>query len=311
MLRVIDISDAQADLDLSTIASQFDAVMIKATGGIGYVNPSCDKHVQQAIALGKKWGVYHYFSDGYNDNDPVAEANWFVDNCLGYIGKGILALDWERGGNPQPNNTAMGAQYAAQVKARTTVNPLDYMSLSLVTGLDWSASIALGDGLWCADYAEDNTPIVNFSMDPKRDPDPTWDGQVNDVMWQFTSTGRLDGYGGNLDCSFFYGSQATWDAYAATHTAPTPSPTPTPTQTTTTTQAPAPEPTTTTTTTTEPAPVNPPDPTTTTTTTTEQQPIPFTTTTSTTVGQTTPASGFNWQIIWQFIINVFNKLRGE
>lgn len=137
MLRVIDISSAQAGLDLATIADQFDAVMIKATGGNGYVDPFCDGWVQQAIALGKKWGVYHYFSDGFNDADPIAEANWFVDNCSGYVGKGILALDWERGGNPNVNDTGMAARCAAQITARTNVNPLMYMSLSLVTGLNW------------------------------------------------------------------------------------------------------------------------------------------------------------------------------
>lgn len=313
MLRVIDISDAQAGLDLATIANQFDAVMIKATGGNGYVNPSCDTHVQQAIALGKKWGVYHYFSDGYDDNDPIAEANWFVDNCLGYIGKGILALDWERGGNPDVNNTAMAAQCAAQITARTNVNPLDYMSLSLVTGLDWSASIAQNDGLWCADYVDDNTPIVNFGMDAGRDPNPHWDRQVNDVMWQFTSTGRLDGYGGNLDCSYFYGTGAAWDAYAGTHTAtPPPAPVPEPTTTTTTTETPAPEPTTTTTTVaTDPAPN--PDPTTTTTTTAQPQPDPSTTTTTTANIPDQPAPrprGF-WAVIAAVFAAIINFLFGK
>jgi lysozyme len=239
MLRVIDISSAQAGLDLSTIANQFDAVMIKATGGNGYVNPSCDGWVQQAKALGKKWGVYHYFSDGFNDADPVAEANWFVDNCQGYVGQGIFCIDWERGGNPNANDPGMAAQCAAQVKARTGINPLLYMSLSLVTGLDWSASIAQNDGLWCADYVDNNNQIPNFGMDANRDPNPRWDGNVNDVMWQFTSSGRLDGYDGNLDCSYFYGTQASWDAYAGTHTDPAPTPPPAPAPT----PAPTPDPT--------------------------------------------------------------------
>lgn len=272
MLRVIDLSDAQAGLDLNTIADQFDAAIIKATGGNGYVNPYCDGWVQQCIALDKKWGVYHYFGDGFADHDPIAEANHFVDNCLGYIGKGIFCEDWERGGNSDVNNTAMARQFTQHVKSRTNINPGDYMSLSLVTGLDWSGSIADGNWLWCADYVDNNTIIINFGMDPNRDPNPHWDGEVNNILWQFTSHGRLDGYGGNLDCSFFYGTRATWDAYAGTHDAP-PEPT-----TTTTTEAP--EPTTTTTTTEEPVP----EPTTTTTITSEPQPDPPTTATTTVAG---------------------------
>ena len=33
-------------------------------------------------------------------------------------------------------------------------------------------------------------------------------------MWQFTSSGRLDGYGGNLDLNIFYGDETARDKYA-------------------------------------------------------------------------------------------------
>ena len=33
-------------------------------------------------------------------------------------------------------------------------------------------------------------------------------------MWQWTGTGRLDGYDGDLDCNIFYGSYTDWDAWA-------------------------------------------------------------------------------------------------
>ena len=34
------------------------------------------------------------------------------------------------------------------------------------------------------------------------------------AMWQWTSSGRLNGYPANLDCNIFYGDGAAWDAYA-------------------------------------------------------------------------------------------------
>lgn len=300
MLRVIDISAAQADLDLSTIADQFDAVMIKATGGNGYVNPNCDRHVQQAIALGKKWGVYHYFGDGFNTADPIAEADFFIDNCAGYVGKGILAWDWERGGNPNVNDTAMSARGTAQIKARTGVNALNYMSLSLIRELDWSQSIAQGEGLWCAAYVLDRQPVYNFNIDPKLDPNPAWDGVVNDVMWQFTSTGKLDGYGGDLDCSFFYGTQASWEAYAGTNTA---MPVLSAETTTTTTEAPAPvEPEPTTTTTTTAVVVE------TTSTTTDSSTNTATTTSTTTEPEI--AKPTLWQALAIWFVAFINRLKG-
>lgn len=307
MLRVIDTSVYQSDLVVA--ATNADAFIVKATGGNGYVNPDCDDTVQQTIALGKPFGFYHYFSDGFNDGDPTAEANWFVDNCLGYFNRGIPILDWERGGNPDVSNTGKAMQFLAQVEARTGVKPLIYMSLSLVTSMDWSAVVANNNGLWCADYVDNNTPITNFAMDPNRDPNPTWDGNVNDVLWQFTSTGRIDGYGGNLDCSFAYVTRAGWDAYAGVHAAPAPDPT-----TTTTTEAPAPDPTTTTTTV-APEPTPDPDPTTTTTTTEEPQPVPSTTTTTTTGEPDSGTPGQNWLAgflagIGAFFVWILNKLRG-
>jgi len=228
MLKIIDVSSYQSDLNVNSVA--IDGVIIKATGGNGYVNPHCDTHFQQAKATGKKRGVYHYYSDGFGGDDPIAEANFFVDNILGYVGDAILVLDWERGGNPHVGEVAKAKAWLDHVHDRTGVKPIIYMSLSLITGMDWSSVISAGYGLWCADYVSNSTPIPNFSMDSSRDPNPHWDGNVNDVLWQFTSTGRLDGYGANLDCNFFFGDGNAWDAYAKAPApvAPIPAPAPVP-----------------------------------------------------------------------------------
>ena len=281
MLKGIDINPFKADLNLANI--HFDFMLEKATGGNAYVNPDCDNKVQQAISLGKLWGVFHYFGDGYNDNDPISEADWFVDNCLGYVGKGIFALDWERGGNPNVGNVSMALIWLNHVYERTGVKSLIYMSMSVYQSLDWSPVINAGYGLWVAGWPENNNVVANYGMDPNLDPNPKWDGVVGDVIWQFTSTGRIDGYGGNLDCDFFYGDSNTWGAYARID----PNSSHAPTTTTTTTAAPVPEPTTTAsptttdTTTQAPAPTEP-DPSTTTTTTELPQPGPSSTTTTTT-----------------------------
>lgn len=282
MLRVVDLNHWKGAVNLAGMP--IDAMITKATGGNGYVDDTCDANVQHAIALNLPWGFYHYFSDGFNDGDPVAEANWFVDNCANYFNHGIPILDWERGGNPNVNDTGMALRWLQQVETRTGVKPVIYMSLSLITGLDWSAVIANGNGLWCADYVDDNTPIPNFAMDSNRDPNPHWDGNVNDVLWQFTSTGRIDGYNGNLDCSFFYGARSAWDAYAAVHTpapAPTPTPDPTPTPTPDPVPTPTPEPT--------PDPIPTPDPEPTPDPTPEPEPTPDPTPTPEPTPEPTPA----------------------
>jgi lysozyme len=314
VMRGIDISVYKRDIDLHAI--DYDFVINKATGGNGYVNEDCDNKIQTAIQMGKKWGVFHYFGDGYNDNNPIEEADFFVNNCLGYIGHGILVLDWERGGNPNVNRVDMAKAWLDHVFARTGVRPIIYMSLSLLNALDWSSVIAGGYGLWVAAWPQNNNIIPNYGIDPASDPNPHWDGVVNDVLWQFTSTGRLNGYGGNLDCDYFYGNQAAWDAYARPVNQP-PAPAPEP-ATTTTTAAPAPEPTTTTTTG-EPSAQPAPNPYTTTTTTTES-PVPppedtTTTTTTQTASQDSPVQGQGLiataiAAIVALGLWIFNRLRG-
>jgi lysozyme len=296
MLRVIDISVYKRDIDLSQV--DFDAVIEKATGGNGYVNEDCDAKIEQAKALNKKWGFFHYYGDGFADNDPISEAEWFVNNCTNYFGKGFAILDWERGGNAQVNDPNAALQFLNHVKERTGITMGIYMSLSLITSMDWSAVIAAGYSLWCAAYVDNNNPITNWQMDPNRDPNPKWDGNVNDVMWQFTSTGRLDGYGGNLDCNFFFGTQASWDAYAGVHIAP-------PATTTTTTEAVPPPVEATTTTTTVGAP--------TTDTTTTQLPTATTTTTEASPSQPAPPEAPKsdlWQAIVDLVRRIINRLRG-
>lgn len=228
MLRVIDTSYWKRDIINTNV--DIDAVYTKATEGNYFVDSSCDPIVQWAIARQKKWGFYHFSTNRITD--PITEADFFVDNCAGYIGHGIMILDnesyrWSNGTLANdPYDVAWAKAFLDRVKDRTGgVKALVYMSQSVIEGADWSPVINAGYGLICASYVDDNTVVPNFQMNPQRDPNPRWDGVVNDVMWQFTSTGRLDGYGGNLDCNFFFGDAGTWDAYAAIpNNAPAPQP---------------------------------------------------------------------------------------
>lgn len=215
----IDTSHWKADINLANVSCDF--VYTKATEGNYYVDDACDKIVQQAVKLGKKWGVYHFATN--TQTNAITEANYFVDNCLGYIGKGMLILDneaytWSNGVKANdPYNVAWCKQWLDQVYKRTGVKPLIYMSASVVRGADWSSVINGDYGLIVAAYPLNNTPINQYNIDLSLDPNPKW-GTVGNVMWQFTSTGRLSGYSGNLDCNVFYGSTAAWDAYAKVKT---------------------------------------------------------------------------------------------
>lgn len=216
MLRGIDISKWQGS---GTSELGQDFVIIKATEGVGYTDPMCDKHYQEAKKLGKLLGVYHFARPGYND--PIAEADWFVSQIEGYIGEAILVLDWEV---EATWNVEWAKKWLDRVFELTGVKPMIYMSASIVNGYDWS-SVVNGDyGLWIAGYpAQYNVP---------NPPEPTEKDMPYGIgawpfwaIWQYTSScGKLDRDIAPMDAN-------AWRKYAAkagSNPAPAPQPAPAP-----------------------------------------------------------------------------------
>lgn len=203
-LRVLDISSHQGNINQAALS--YDAVIIKATEGTGYVNPYCDSEFQEAFSLGKKLGVYHFARNTRNSAD--AEAAYFVKHTKGYIGKAIPVLDWE---DSDTSNVTWALRWLQLVEKAYGCKPMIYMSESVVNAHNWS-SVANGDyGLWCAKY-RDKSPDYNWNMASAGSP-PSVKWWKTIALWQWTDVGRLNGYNGNLDCSVFYGDGAAWDKY--------------------------------------------------------------------------------------------------
>ena len=209
-LNGIDISKWQSGINLSAVKADF--VIVKATEGIGYVDKSCDGFFQKALSLGKKLGFYHFARPTAN-NDPIREADFFYENCKGYFGKGIPILDWEA---ENKHNVAWAKKWLDRVYQRSGVKPVIYMSESVVNAYDWSSVANADYGLWVAKY-RDNNPDYNYDM-ANAGSRPSVKSWKFYCMWQWTSSGRLDGYDGNLDCNIFYGDGSTWDAYVGKST---------------------------------------------------------------------------------------------
>ena len=206
-LKGIDISNHQRGLDLSKIDCDF--VIIKATEGKSYVDKSCDGFFQQALSLGKKLGVYHFANN--SDNTAQQEADWFIQNTRGYIGKAIPVLDWE---DNVTDNVPWALEWLQRVEQAYGCKPLIYMSESVVNRHDWSPVANANYGIWVAKY-RDNLPDYNYDMS-KAGNMPSIKYWSTMALWQWTSTGRLNGWNGNLDCNVFYGDAAAWDKYVGT-----------------------------------------------------------------------------------------------
>ena len=203
-LKGIDISNYQRGLDLSKIDCDF--VIIKATEGKSYVDKSCDTFFQKALNLGKKLGIYHFANN--SDNTAKQEADWFIQNTQGYIGKAIPILDWE---DNITDNVPWALEWLQRVEEAYGCKPMIYMSESVVNRHDWSSVVAGNYGLWVAKY-RDYLPDYNYDMS-KAGNIPSIKYWNEYAMWQWTSSGRLNGWNGNLDCNVFYGDATAWDKY--------------------------------------------------------------------------------------------------
>lgn len=216
---MIDVSSWQTGINVTTSGAQI--VVTKATEGVGYVNPDCDRVVQDALAAGQGVGVYHF---AHTENDARREAQYFIDNTRGYVGKGIVPiLDWE----PSATwNTGWALTWLQTVERAWGTKPIIYMNQSTENSYDWSAVVAGNYGLWIAAYTLGYTPVYGFNPPSAQ---PTLYHWPFAVAWQYTSTGYVGDWGGALDLSVVYGDLNTWYAYAGSgQTAPKPTPQPTP-----------------------------------------------------------------------------------
>lgn len=207
MLRVIDAASYQGDMNQGEM--DFDALIVKATEGVNYVNPYCDSEFQEAYSLEKKMGVYHFARN--TKNSAQAEAEFFIKNTQGYIGKAIPVLDWE---DSDTSNISWALTWLKLVEKAYGCKPLLYTSESVVNAYDWSPVANADYGIWCAKYA-DYIPDYNFNM-AGAGPAPSIKWWKTMALWQWTSVGRIDGHNGNLDCSIFYGDSDAWDKYVGT-----------------------------------------------------------------------------------------------
>lgn len=191
MLKGIDISYYQGNVDFSAVRSQIDFVIIRSSYGVGYVDKMFETYRNQAREKGIPLGFYHYSYPQYNL--PEEEAQWFLQT-LGNVQEGdILCLDYEEKWNGNV------VEWCKRFLDFLSLNlngykPLIYLNKSLILGHDWSPVVNSGYGLWVAHY--DNDPNeVHFNT-----PWPTV------ALKQYTDKGLVTGISGNVDLNTFFGN---------------------------------------------------------------------------------------------------------
>lgn len=206
-MRGVDVSNWQCNIDTGVLDADF--VVSGATWGVGGfanmclvngVNQAANYQLGRASASGKSIGVYHYAMG----RDARAEADFFVSNVKGYVGRAVLVLDWEAQDNPQFGSGVWVDAWVRRVYERTRVWPVIYLQASALGQL--SGYVREHCGVWVAQYA--SNAATGWQSRP-------WNyGLYGEAMRQYTSNGYVNGYAGRLDLNYFRGERWQWDAYA-------------------------------------------------------------------------------------------------
>lgn len=217
--NMIDTSSWQTGINVTNTGAEI--VVAKATEGLTYVNPDCDRIVQDALAAGQGVGVYHF---AHTENNAKQEAQHFINSTRGYINKGIVPiLDWEPNA---PWDTNWALTWLHTVEAAWGTKPIIYTYQYVENSYDWTNVVRENYGLWIAAYTLGDTPIYGFNPPAAQ---PTLYHWPFAVAWQYTANGHVNGWNGGLDLSVVYGDLNTWHAYAGNgQVAPKPTPQPAP-----------------------------------------------------------------------------------
>jgi GH25 family lysozyme M1 (1,4-beta-N-acetylmuramidase) len=216
----IDVSGHQETADLRALPGDF--AIIKASEGVGWADPSLAGNVTEARAGNKAIGFYHFARpNAQSGNTARAEAESFLAIVTPHLKVGDrVVLDWE---SDDMAAVAWAKEWLDIVAAATQSKPMIYMSSSVVNAHDWS-SVESTYPLWLAMYLEGFTG--GYNAPAKERAKTEW--KAGFEMWQYTSSGRLDGYGADLDLNVFFGTAELWAASAVKKVPVNPAPAPDP-----------------------------------------------------------------------------------
>ena len=198
-LKGIDISSWQKsnEMNWSKLAKEIDFAIIRTGYGnsTSQIDSQFEAHMSNAIKSGvKRIGVYHF-----NYCRSIAEAKIEAQVAMQICSKfkkyiSFIAFDWEYDScsycqkSGMTPTRALVDSMAAAFKAEVEKNGYKFV---LYTNPDYGSryfTLSKYDNLWIAQYAS-SCSIQNADI------------------WQYTSTGRLSGYNGNLDVNICYNTK--------------------------------------------------------------------------------------------------------
>lgn len=200
-MRGIDISNHQTGLIPSTL--DIDFCIAKATEGVGFTDPDCDKFIQDCIDNNILWGFYHFA----RENTPESEAEYFYQETKNYFNHGIPVLDYE---TSNYNDAEWCERFAKRLYDLSGVWCMIYTSASWLIKF-YNSWLPQKCGLWLAGYPWSNPYWTDEEMPYNIYP---WEFCA---IWQFTSSLIIPGWYSKLDGDIAYMDKEAWYKYANAH----------------------------------------------------------------------------------------------
>lgn len=191
----VDVSDWQGDIDWDRVAADGVEFAIIRAGYRGYsvgsiMEDDCFvQNIEGALNAGLDVGVY-FFSQAITPDEAVEEANFLLEHVEGYDVTYPLVFDWERQyvytsrtKNITGEVITACADAFCQTVAQAGYTPMVYGNPSDVPN-NLDLSYLTHYPYWLAHYTSSWSP-TSFPY--------------NYSMWQYTSSGKVDGITGNVD----------------------------------------------------------------------------------------------------------------
>ena len=225
----IDVSKYNGDINWDKVKKDGVDFVIVRVGYRGYgksgtlcTDPNYKANIEGALAAGIKVGVY-YFTEALTTDEAREEAEFCISKIKNYDITLPVAIDYEfptDGKNPigrmynakltQAEATANVKAFCASVK-KAGYTPLVYANKSDLSTLINGKTIGNSYKVWLANYATKTTYANNYEY------------------WQYTSSGKVNGITGKVDCNFWYTTKNIDAAEATSSPVITPTNTPKPT----------------------------------------------------------------------------------
>jgi GH25 family lysozyme M1 (1,4-beta-N-acetylmuramidase) len=202
----IDISHWQGHVDWSKVRSDdVTFAFMKATEGSYYTDPTLRTNWRGAEKVGIYRAAYHFARPSRRTGSAASQARYFVSRAGTFHGTGdlppVLDLEATGGLGPAALRTWVST-WLRTVERLTGRTPILYFSPYFWVDHLGNSTAFTRYPLWIAHYTS-TAPMVPGGW-------PTW------TFWQRTSSGHVDGIGGQVDMNRFHGSSAQLAALANT-----------------------------------------------------------------------------------------------